>query len=118
MLINPRVETQTDIAWICDDCGTMLNEQAGFTEDCGEWTCKICGHVNKIDESELYSSEDEYIVALENPYHGMCDEDILSLMNYEEIGCVKDREDMILVQDEEGHSYIKKNYHIMHLNRR
>ena len=108
MLINPRVETQTDIAWICDDCGTMLNEQAGFTEDCGEWTCKICGHVNTIDESELYSSEDEYIAALENPYYGMCDEDILSLMNYEEIGCVKDREDMIMVQDEEGHSYIKK----------
>lgn len=26
MLINPRVKTQTDIAWICDDCGTMLNE--------------------------------------------------------------------------------------------
>ena len=51
MLINPRVETQTDFAWICDDCGTMLNEQAGFMEDCGEWTCKICGHVNKIDES-------------------------------------------------------------------
>nr|WP_288753515.1 hypothetical protein [uncultured Anaerostipes sp.] len=41
--------------WVCDDCGTMLNEQAGFTEDCGEWTC------NKERRS---SSDDELITVL------------------------------------------------------
>ena len=36
MLINPEVDTDTDIAWICDGCGHMLNIQKGFREDCGK----------------------------------------------------------------------------------
>lgn len=108
MLINPRVPTQTDIAWICDGCRAMLNEQPDFSEDCEEWKCVECGTMNRIDESEIYLSEDEYTVALQNPYKGMSDIDIVELLSYEETGQIDGREDMILLQDEAGKQYVKK----------
>lgn len=39
--------------WYCDNCDALLNEQPGFTYDCGVWTCTECGHENLIDESEI-----------------------------------------------------------------
>lgn len=108
MLINPRIETETDIAWICDECKSMLNEQPGFTEDCGQWKCTECGFINKIDDSEVYLSEEEHLSALQSPYNGMSDEDVIEVMSYEEIGCIKDREDIILIEDENGEKYVKK----------
>lgn len=108
MLINPRVDTETDIAWICDRCESMLNEQSGFTEDCGEWNCTKCGFINKIDESEVYSSEDERMAAVSDSYYGMADEDVIALMSYEEIGSIDGREDIILIQNDEKHRYVKK----------
>ncbi len=48
LLINPDVDTDSNIAWICDHCGAMLNIQEGFSEQCGEWKCTICGTVEKI----------------------------------------------------------------------
>lgn len=58
MLINPRVETQTDIAWICDDCGTMLNEQAGVIKQ--EEAVRIARDLCQILQ-ELHSLENPLI---------------------------------------------------------
>lgn len=107
MLINPRVETDTEIVWICDQCEAMLNEQSGFSDDFDKWICTECGFVNKIDESVLYSSDEEYQLAKTNPYLGMSDGDLISLMSYEEIGNINDREDISLVSDSEK-LYVKK----------
>lgn len=30
MLINPNIDTETNIVWLCDECGAMLNVQKGF----------------------------------------------------------------------------------------
>ena len=99
MLINPEVEAEDDIAWICDKCGEMLNIQPGFSEDCGNWTCTKCGFVNKIDTSELYLSEDEYQASLQDPYKGLSDRDVLTLSAYKELGPIEGREDVILVEN-------------------
>ena len=107
MLINPEIDS--DVAWICDKCGTMLNIQPGFREECGEWRCTVCGFVNKIDESTLYESEDEYEADLRNPYRGLSDEDALALSFYEETAPVAGREHVTLVRHREsGQYYIKK----------
>lgn len=109
MLINPDVDAPSDVAWICDGCGEMLNIQPGFHEECSEWTCTKCGFVNRIGESELYLSEDEYVVDLHNPYKGLSDQDALKLTYYEEIRRIDDRPDVILVKElESGSLFIKK----------
>ena len=77
--------------------------------DCGEWTCTKCGFTNKIDESELYVSEDEYQADLMNPYKGLSDKDILDLSLYQDVGNAGDRTDVIYVADREtGIRYVKK----------
>ncbi len=107
MLINQDVDS--DVAWICDKCGTMLNIQSGFHEGCGEWKCAECGFVNKIDESVLYDSEDEYEADLRNPFRGLSDEDALELSLYEEVEPVADTENVTLVRHREtGRYYIRK----------
>lgn len=107
-MINPRVPTETDIAWICDKCGDMLNEQPGFAEDCGDWHCTKCGFVNGIDESNLYFSEEEYKSDLQNPYKGMADEDLLEIMSFEEVDYIDGREDIVIVKDENERRFVKK----------
>ena len=47
------------IDWFCDDCNDYLNDQSGFHDGCGNWTCTICGHVNPINENEIIEDEDE-----------------------------------------------------------
>ena len=109
MLINPAVDADDDIAWICDQCGSMLNIQAGFSDNNGEWTCTECGYVNKIDESELYASEDEFQAEQRSPYKGLSDEDVLALSLYRDIEHIDDRPDIILVKHcETGQKFIKK----------
>ena len=109
MLVNPAIETENEIAWICDDCGKMLNIQPGFNEECGEWTCTECGCVNKIDESQLYMSEDEYYSSKMDPYKGLSDEDVLALSLYEDDETIPKREDIIIVRDRDSDKrYIKK----------
>lgn len=108
MLINPLVETETDIAWICDGCGQMLNIQRGFSEDFGVWKCTECGFENKIDVSELYLSEDEYQEDLLNPYRGMPEAEVLEILSYEEIEKIPGHENIIIVQDDEGQCFVKK----------
>lgn len=108
MLINPRVDTETDIVWICDQCEAMLNEQAGFSENDHEWKCSRCGFINHLDQSNIYLSTDEYISSVQDPYNGMSDDDVIALMRYEEIGSIENHEDIILIQDEGGTQYVKK----------
>ena len=107
MLINPEVDS--DVAWFCDNCGAMLNIQPGFRDDCGAWTCAECGFVNKIDESVLYESEDEYEENQRNPYRGLSDEDALELSFYEDVAVMEDKENVVLVRHREtGRYFIKK----------
>ena len=109
MLINPEVDADDDIAWICNQCGSMLNIQEGFSDNNGEWTCKECGYVNKIDESELYASDDEFQAEQRSPYKGLPDEDVLALSVYQDIEHIDNRPDIILVRHREtGEKYIKK----------
>ena len=107
MLINPEVES--DIVWICDECGAVMNDQPGFNEEDGEWRCTECGFVNKIDPSELYASEEEFQAEKHSPYRGLSDEDVLKLSMYREEAYVYGREDIILVTERDtGVHYIKK----------
>lgn len=107
MLINPRVETDNEVAWICDQCEDLLNEQDGFSENCDSWKCTECGFVNRIDTSMIYLSEAEYQMSLSNPYKGMTDEDVIELMSYEEIRNLDERENVVLVKMD-GKNYVKK----------
>ncbi len=109
MLINPKVDAKEDIAWICDGCGNMLNMQDGFAENCGNWKCTECGFINRIDESEMYLSEDEYQTSLQNPYKGLSDAEVLALSDYEEVGFINGRSDIMMVKSlENGQFYVKK----------
>lgn len=109
MLINPSIDDDSDIAWICDNCGEMLNVQIGFSDNCEQWICTKCGFTNKIDVSELYPSEDEYLSSLKDPYKGMSDEDVLELSYYQEIENIDDRENITVVYNEmTGETYVKK----------
>lgn len=109
MLINPEIDVEDDISWICDGCGCMLNIQDEFSSDCGKWKCTKCGFVNKIDESEMYLSEDEFQQSLHNPYKGLSDAEVLELSIYEEIDTIGGRSDIILVKNRENEElYVKK----------
>lgn len=109
MLINPAVDAEDDIAWICDGCGTMLNIQEGFADNEGEWKCTECGFINKIDPSEMYLSEDEYQASLLDPHKGMPDEAALALSVYEDIKPINGREDVFLVRNQEDDKlYVRK----------
>ena len=39
--------------WYCDDCDAPLDDQIGFSSDCGTWTCTECGCLNYIDEGSI-----------------------------------------------------------------
>ena len=109
MLINPDSGVEDGVVWVCDKCGAMLNLQENFESNTGSWACLECGFVNKICRSEIYVSDEEYQAELRNPYRGLSDEEILSLSVYEDIGCIDDRSNVILVKDKEnGTTFIKK----------
>ena len=108
-LINPNVPDDSGISWICDKCGAMLNIQEGFTGEQGDFTCRECGFVNKIDPSEIYLSEAEYLADIKSPYKGLSDEAQLMLSMYEEIGSISGKPHIIPVKDPEtGKRYVKK----------
>ena len=109
MLINPSVETESDIVWVCDECRAMLNIQNGFSEKLDEWKCLECGYLNKLDESEVYASEDEFKAESKNPYKGMPDEEVLELSMYQDMESVGDWPNVIRVKHKEtGDVYVKK----------
>lgn len=109
MLINPDVDAEDNVAWFCDQCESILNVQTGFNSQCGEWRCTVCSFLNKIDERNVYSSEDEYQTALKDPYRGLSNENVDRLSLYHEKGHVTGRADIIFVEDKETHvQYVKK----------
>lgn len=109
MLINPSIETESDIVWRCDNCGAMLNIQDGFSEKLDEWKCLECGYTNKIDDSEVYASDDEYKLDIQSPYKGLSDERVLELSLYENKELIGGRANIIRVEHKEtGDEYIKK----------
>ena len=57
---DPDFDTPSGATWFCDGCGACLNKQSGFSEHYSSWTCTECGHNNRIDESEIYDSEEDY----------------------------------------------------------
>ena len=61
------------------------NHDRIYVADDSHECCMKCGFVNKIDESELYTSDDEYRADLRNPYKGLSDADALELSLYEDI---------------------------------
>ena len=108
-LINPKIETEDNIVWICDGCGCMLNIQNGFSNSVGEWECLECGYFNKIDESEIYATEEEYQLSLNDPTRGLSDNEILELSVYDEVDFIDGRSNVILVKNlENGKLYVKK----------
>ena len=109
MLINPEIESDSGIVWLCDKCQEMLNIQPGFSESINEWKCTECGHINEINVKEVYVSDDEYQRELGNPYRGLDDDALLKLSQYEEVECIGDRGNVILVRDRENQAlYVKK----------
>ena len=67
--------------WYCDNCGTYLNDQDGFTAISGTWRCEECGYLNDVsDDNIIDDSSDErisvYDAALIWVSHGM-DEDYM-----------------------------------------
>ena len=109
MLINPDMDNESDIIWRCDKCGALLNIQEGFDEESEVFVCRKCGFENKLDESNLYESEDERIMDSNNPYKGLSDDAILELSQYKDIRVISDKGNVVLIEDiEKGHLYIKK----------
>lgn len=41
------------IDFFCNECNDLLNKQEGFIDSCGEWKCRKCGHINKIDSEHI-----------------------------------------------------------------
>ncbi len=109
MLINPAMDCESDIIWRCDNCGALLNTQDGFTEEDGEWACLECGFKNKVSESEIFLSEDEYLSDKNNPYKGLSDEDVLELSIYSDEKNIGNKDSVFLVRNmETGECFIKK----------
>ncbi len=109
MLINPEVTADSDTAWFCDQCGAMLNQQAGFSEEGQEWVCTECGYRNKLDQSGVYETQDEYQADLVNPYRGLSDDEVLGLSYYTDEEHVDGRCDVIrVIRRDNGRHYIKK----------
>ncbi len=110
MLINPEMDVDSEIIWICDGCEAILNIQLGFDEKNGEWKCRKCGYMNEISAKETYSSDEEYRKELNNPYHGLSDDDLLELSWYEEVGRVGDRGNAFLVRNRETKELFVKKF--------
>ena len=106
-LISPEIES--DISWYCDECGAYLNEQEGFTEEYGEWKCTECGFINKIDEDEIFASEEEFQAYKNDPYRGLSDEEVIALSVYSDEETIGDRNNIVIVRDKEtDRLYVKK----------
>ncbi|MCR4610544.1 MAG: protein kinase [Lachnospiraceae bacterium] len=109
MLINPKIPAPSDIIWRCDGCGELLNIQDGFSEDTDNWICTECGFNNDMGPKNLFESDDERIAYENNPLLGLSDEEVLKLSEYKDISSMGDRDDIMLIQDNDtGTFYIRK----------
>ena len=51
-----------DVEWYCDNCDAHLNNQSGFHVESGMWTCKKCGWINDVSDSNILDgSELEFV---------------------------------------------------------
>lgn len=48
------------VDWYCDNCDDYLNDQPGFDEKKGVWTCRKCGYRNQINKKNIKKYMDEY----------------------------------------------------------
>lgn len=39
--------------WTCDNCGTYMNFQLGFTTINNTWICSECNHVNDVSSNNI-----------------------------------------------------------------
>ncbi len=109
MLINPELETDTDIIWRCDGCGALLNVQSGFNECGDEWICTECGYKNGLSESDVFISDEEHEADQKNPYKGLTDEEVLRLSAYTDEKRLGGKNNVILVSDRDtGKLFVKK----------
>lgn len=71
-----KKEKFQNIDWYCDNCKDYLNSQSGFYDDCGNWTCTNCGHINPIAEDEIIWDDDtgneDFDDILSNPGCAAC----------------------------------------------
>lgn len=42
-----------NVDWYCDQCDEYLNDQPGFYDDGGSWTCTECGQSNSISSDAI-----------------------------------------------------------------
>ena len=43
--------------WFCDNCGALMNHQAGFTCAFGTWTCEECGYENDVSADNIIADD-------------------------------------------------------------
>lgn len=48
-----RFRKNTSVFWFCDDCGTFMNVQDGFTTKTGKWTCTECRFENDVSRDNI-----------------------------------------------------------------
>ena len=44
---------RTGVLWFCDECGTFLNVQPGFTTKNKTWKCACCGSENDVTKDNI-----------------------------------------------------------------
>ena len=71
-----------DVYWFCDRCGTCLNNQSGFTDWTGTWTCAKCGYTNEISEDNIVDDEEDDAYEDGDNYAYSYDNDDNSRANY------------------------------------
>ena len=45
------------VAWYCDKCGELLNNQAGFSDVSGWWRCTACGCINGTTDADIINAD-------------------------------------------------------------
>jgi DNA-directed RNA polymerase subunit M/transcription elongation factor TFIIS len=55
------------VEWYCDGCGEYLNDQPGFNDKGGAWTCTKCGYHNYLDDENIKTYIDENGEEHDNP---------------------------------------------------
>ena len=51
-----------DVDWWCDRCNAHLNNQPGFDDHKYTWVCTECGYKNSISATNIYESEEDYLL--------------------------------------------------------
>ena len=50
---------KTEQEWFCEECGSKLNSQPGFTDTCGFWMCWVCQCENVANDNS-YEEDDSF----------------------------------------------------------